>query len=245
MRSGFNFAWVMGRALHLYFPTYDLWPNTFVSSTLTINISSPHSHRNSIAQYDNVNTGAAAIIYLLSACDSPPPSHHFAGDLGVFKLHTPRYSRTATPQTLGIRILSHAHQQLLMTASISKMPTTTRAITRAQTKAKAKAKRSDLLALPAELRNTIYELAFTTDYDDGETIDLLTAKFPNEGLLICHQIYNEACQIYKAKRRTFWATSSLVLDLQRTLISKSIFALLNTSDVEHIISLQAKNATSS
>lgn len=53
-----------------------------------------------------------------------------------------------------------------------------------------------LLKLPAELRNRIYDLAFT---DRGQTIELFSAAPPSRALLrTCRQIYEEAASIYTA-----------------------------------------------
>ena len=67
------------------------------------------------------------------------------------------------------------------------------------------AKGSHLLKLPAELRNHIYELAFTTDHydeegeEEEEVMDVFAAPAPGKALLlVCHQIHNEANLMYKA-----------------------------------------------
>ncbi|KAK4628634.1 uncharacterized protein CLAFUR5_04634 [Fulvia fulva] len=70
------------------------------------------------------------------------------------------------------------------------------------------ATRCRLLQLPAELRNTIYELAFTPDHHEDEDVDLFEAKPPTNALLTaCSQTYNEAAQIYKEAYRKYWTTT--------------------------------------
>ena len=66
--------------------------------------------------------------------------------------------------------------------------------------------KTTLQTLPAELRNHIYELAFTSDQE--EPIHLCKAAPPSEALqLTCHQVYNEASQIYRAAYRQYWSSS--------------------------------------
>ena len=58
---------------------------------------------------------------------------------------------------------------------------------------------SPLLKLAAELRNTIYELAFTPDHDDDSIgVELVEATGPSKALLLtCREIYDEARGIHK------------------------------------------------
>ncbi|KAK4950885.1 hypothetical protein LTR10_010878 [Elasticomyces elasticus] len=59
-----------------------------------------------------------------------------------------------------------------------------------------------LFTLSAELRNEIYELAFTVDME--EPIELLSAVPPaNSLILTCRRVCNEAAGMY---RQTFWTT---------------------------------------
>ncbi|KAK5678614.1 hypothetical protein LTS10_009058 [Elasticomyces elasticus] len=60
-----------------------------------------------------------------------------------------------------------------------------------------------LFTLPAELRNGIYELAFTVDME--EPIELLSAVPPaNSLILTCRRVYDEAAGIYRGAYRAFW-----------------------------------------
>ncbi|EME39199.1 hypothetical protein DOTSEDRAFT_47803 [Dothistroma septosporum NZE10] len=62
---------------------------------------------------------------------------------------------------------------------------------------------SQLLGLAPELRNMLYELAFTTDSQGP--IDLCTLASPLTALLYtCHQIYSEALQLYHEVRNSYW-----------------------------------------
>ena len=77
-----------------------------------------------------------------------------------------------------------------------------------------------LLELPAELRNQIYELAFTTDQDSEGKVDLFAGKAPTKSLLLtCRQIHSEAHGIYNTAYRRFWKESDFVAS-QRTLHKK-------------------------
>ncbi|KAK5121280.1 hypothetical protein LTR85_005446 [Meristemomyces frigidus] len=70
-----------------------------------------------------------------------------------------------------------------------------------------------LLKLPPELRNLIYELAFTTAADAGEPINIINGRHPSPSLVLtCSQMYSEALGIYKQLWTRYWATSKFVLD---------------------------------
>ena len=59
------------------------------------------------------------------------------------------------------------------------------------------------LALPAEIRNEIYGLAFTDNA--VEPINLCHAYPPSKALLLtCHQINNEAAGIYRDANKSYW-----------------------------------------
>ena len=74
-----------------------------------------------------------------------------------------------------------------------------------------------LQTLPAELRNRIYELAFTCDTQEDETTDLCTACPPNKALtLVSRQLYNEASGIYRDSYRRFWAESDFTITTTTT-----------------------------
>ncbi|USW48804.1 hypothetical protein Slin15195_G021230 [Septoria linicola] len=59
--------------------------------------------------------------------------------------------------------------------------------------------------LPAELRNNIYELAFTTEHEPGEVVALFDAKPPVKNLLsTCQTVNKEARGMYLEAYRKFW-----------------------------------------
>ncbi|CAK1356838.1 hypothetical protein CB0940_11968 [Cercospora beticola] len=85
--------------------------------------------------------------------------------------------------------------------------------------------------LPAELRNEIYELAFTVDDDEVEIdlsdfgpprspplltkgeVELSKARPPNNALLsTCHQIQSEATQLYKRASHKYWTDTHFFID---------------------------------
>ncbi|KAK3642668.1 hypothetical protein LTR56_010716 [Elasticomyces elasticus] len=67
-------------------------------------------------------------------------------------------------------------------------------------------KKSKLLALPAEMRNEIMELAFT---HNQTPVDLLTATPPSKSILLtCRPIYEEAKGLHKEAYRRFWTEST-------------------------------------
>lgn len=69
-----------------------------------------------------------------------------------------------------------------------------------------------LQTIPAELRNNIYELAFTSDQEGP--IEFCKAAPPSNALLLaCKQIHNEAVQIYRAAYHRYWSTSEFVIDI--------------------------------
>lgn len=71
--------------------------------------------------------------------------------------------------------------------------------------------------LPAELRNTIYALSFTTDNTDtGERdyINLLYADPPSKSLLlVCRQAYNEARGLYRTAYQLYWSKNSFIMHI--------------------------------
>ncbi|KAK5737819.1 hypothetical protein LTR17_006467 [Elasticomyces elasticus] len=72
-----------------------------------------------------------------------------------------------------------------------------------------------LLTIAAELRNTIYELAFTSD--GTEPVHLFTANPRNKAItLVCRQTNNEAKQMYVKAYREYWAHSTFYVDYDMT-----------------------------
>lgn len=99
-----------------------------------------------------------------------------------------------------------------------------------------------LLNLAAELRNRIYELAFTADDDNGVGTPFLNATGPSKALLItCHQVYDEARGLHKQAFRQYWRQSTFVLqtscELHKSLMLYSwdrIQAALGAANVNEI-----------
>lgn len=99
-----------------------------------------------------------------------------------------------------------------------------------------------LLALPAELRSAIYELAFTCDHDPDSELDLFQARPPAKDLLLTsRQIYEEARQIYTASYRGLWKTSKFVVGTDTTNIclpdAKKALLAIRSADLDHIANL--------
>ncbi|KAF7188089.1 hypothetical protein HII31_10563 [Pseudocercospora fuligena] len=66
--------------------------------------------------------------------------------------------------------------------------------------------------MSAELRNTIYELAFTADHNEGEKVRLFGAKPPAKSLLLsCRQTYIEAKGYYVEAYQKYWRTTEFVM----------------------------------
>lgn len=74
--------------------------------------------------------------------------------------------------------------------------------------------------LPAELRNNIHELSFTSVKDD-EGVDLLESKPPSNALLLtCQQANAEARELYNEAYRKYWSstkftTASMKIEVTR------------------------------
>lgn len=68
-----------------------------------------------------------------------------------------------------------------------------------------------LFALPAELRDCIYDLVFSTT--KATDLDLRLACPPSKALLMtCRQIYNEARLMHGAAYRAFWTNTAFVFN---------------------------------
>lgn len=69
--------------------------------------------------------------------------------------------------------------------------------------------------LSAELRNEIYELAFTSDLDEGdEAVELQHAMSPSNSLLwTCRQIMSEALQLYQEAVTKYWTDTPFYIEL--------------------------------
>ena len=87
-----------------------------------------------------------------------------------------------------------------------------------------------LLELAAELRNSIYELAFTLDDDNGIGVLLEDAAGPSKALLLtCRQIYSEARIIHKQAYQCYWRQTLFIV---RDQITK--FRALTEEDLDAI-----------
>lgn len=99
--------------------------------------------------------------------------------------------------------------------------------------------------LPPELRNTIYQLVFTssnsTDTEDS-TIDLTKPSAPSKALsMTCRRVYNEAAKVYKNAYRAYWTSNKFRLyrtdkiDYQEF---KAILESLSEENLQHIAQLE-------
>jgi hypothetical protein len=62
-----------------------------------------------------------------------------------------------------------------------------------------------LFQLPFELRSTIFELAYTTDTNEDDTIDLHNTDPPRKDLaLACQATYSESWALFKKARQAYW-----------------------------------------
>ncbi|KAK4555889.1 hypothetical protein LTR86_007109 [Recurvomyces mirabilis] len=90
-----------------------------------------------------------------------------------------------------------------------------------------------LLELPAELRNHIYELVLTgndTDTGDG-VVDLFLAKPPTiDLLLVCREIFTEACQFHIAGCKRYWQITTFALQFALYTLPEREAALAGISD---------------
>lgn len=65
-------------------------------------------------------------------------------------------------------------------------------------------------SLPAELRNCIWELAFTSP----SSVDFLNTGPPSKSLLLtCRQVHSEAKGLYNAGFRAYWSTTLFTIDV--------------------------------
>lgn len=68
--------------------------------------------------------------------------------------------------------------------------------------------------LSPELRNTIYDLSFTTDADSQAEINLFRAVGPSKSLILtCRQVHNEAAGLHKLAYRRYWTTGKFTANL--------------------------------
>lgn len=98
---------------------------------------------------------------------------------------------------------------------------------------------SRLLALPAELRSSIWQLAFLTN----DEVDISTVGGPSSALLLtCHQIRPEVTKYYEEVYERYWRTSTFVLKIRpqdKKLVSSCRnIANLREEDLGHVTNLR-------
>lgn len=104
--------------------------------------------------------------------------------------------------------------------------------------------------MPVELRNYIYELSFTTKHDETVKLDLLDVTPPSfkDLLLVCHQIYSEACLLYKTTYCHFWTNDRFVLKIaqasERSQREKACIMRIDSAFLDRIRFLKTENPLS-
>ncbi|KAK4619634.1 hypothetical protein CLAFUW4_11004 [Fulvia fulva] len=107
-------------------------------------------------------------------------------------------------------------------------------------------------SLAAELRNEIYELAFTSDTGPSldSTIDLRDTSPPSKALLlVCRKFHNEAYQIYREAYRSYWREQHFSLNLTKRPFNTNrnewhhMLASIDAVDLAHIKHLHITGAT--
>ena len=99
------------------------------------------------------------------------------------------------------------------------------------------------LRLSPELRNSIYELAFTGTDIPNVGINLLEASAPSNSLLLtCQEIYYEARGIYKHAYRDYWRLNAFVIYYKRRTrrhpdTYQSVLRLHRPEDIDEITNL--------
>ncbi|KAK4543880.1 hypothetical protein LTR36_004654 [Oleoguttula mirabilis] len=93
-----------------------------------------------------------------------------------------------------------------------------------------------LLKLPPELRNTIYELAFTTAADLGEPINIVRACGPSPSLVLtCRQVHSESSAIFNVSQDRYWAVGKFELHAQSSEdADEAVIASLEASVMEDV-----------
>ncbi|KAK4895327.1 hypothetical protein LTR27_006670 [Elasticomyces elasticus] len=101
--------------------------------------------------------------------------------------------------------------------------------------------RRRLFTLPAELRNEIYELAFTMELD--KQIELFSAVPPSNSLILtCRQVCDEAAGIYRQAYRAFWTMGHFMLTVsKRELVTASNFIQAATRDWEQMRNIMVRS----
>lgn len=71
-----------------------------------------------------------------------------------------------------------------------------------------------LFKLAPELRNEIYDLAFSSDTEPTRPVDLLQARSPSAALLLsCREIYEEAKGLYAHAIEDYWGKQHFEIDI--------------------------------
>ncbi|GIZ42826.1 hypothetical protein CKM354_000608000 [Cercospora kikuchii] len=95
--------------------------------------------------------------------------------------------------------------------------------------------------LPAEMRNEIYELAFTSN-EDRDEVELCEAQPPSPALLFtCQQIRTEAAQLYEEGSYKYWTATHFSIETEDMHDEDSLDRLEVNLEVENSLRLQHKN----
>lgn len=94
-----------------------------------------------------------------------------------------------------------------------------------------------LTTIPGEIRNHIYELAFTTTAHNGDEVDLLSCQPPSAALLIaCRQVREEAAGLYELAYCRF-ASKHFVINNRRVLVKREQIDRLDDTLLRNISNL--------
>jgi len=87
-----------------------------------------------------------------------------------------------------------------------------------------------MLSMPLEICNVIYDLVFEREDGDTDGLIELTCAQPTsmELLLVCRQIYPLAQSFYKTSYRSYWSTSTFMVDSARVEKASSFQEVLET-----------------
>lgn len=82
--------------------------------------------------------------------------------------------------------------------------------------------------LPPEVRNQIYEYAFTTDKSRHKALVTATFKRPESNLLLtCQRVFVEASGMFEVARTAYWKKSTFYVDL----LSKDMYRWLSSYEI--------------
>ncbi|KAF2166749.1 hypothetical protein M409DRAFT_22803 [Zasmidium cellare ATCC 36951] len=101
--------------------------------------------------------------------------------------------------------------------------------------------------LPAEMRNTIYELAFTPAVLSNEAVHLPDSTPPSKSLLTtCRQMHSEAKGVYRRAYRNYWTNSNFYISSKAVREKHGLkpsftdFIPWNSNDIDHISKLTVR-----